>query len=107
MPTPRKYADNAARHRAFRERRQQALDQALAAKGMPAAPPIASMPGKARWQALHKQALANLQALREEMQNYHDDRSPQWQEGERGEAMAEAVQDLDEILSGLDTWDLP
>lgn len=104
MPTPRKYTDNAARHRAYRQRRQQVWDQTLESKGIPAAPPIASMPGRARWQALHQQALVNLKTLSEEMQTYHDERSPEWQDSDRGETMAEAIQDLDEVLTGLETW---
>src|SRR5438876_1084625 len=107
MPTPRKHADNAARHRAYRQRRQQTWREALAAKGMPAAPPLATLPSKARWQALQQQALANLKVLREEMQDYQDERSAKWQEGDRGQALLEAGEALDDILVELEGWELP
>lgn len=102
MPTPKQHEDAAARQRAYRERQAAAREAELKAKGLPVAPPISTMPSKARWTALEAQAKATLQTLRDEMENYHSERSESWQESERGEAFGDRIQALDEILSALD-----
>jgi hypothetical protein len=93
---------NAERQAAWRRRQGAARASERAAKGLPGAPVLATMPGTARWQALIEQARAALETARDEMQAYFDDRSETWQDGERGEAMQERLDALDAILSDMD-----
>lgn len=101
MPTPQKYANNADRQRAYRQRLAQAREQERAAKGMPAAPPIATMPGTTRWNALFETARATLQLARDEMEEYYNDRSETWQESERAQGMQEKIDALDGIIEEI------
>jgi hypothetical protein len=73
-------------------------------KGLPALPAIATLPGRARWQASLTAAQALLEQVSQEMQSYFDDRSETWQESERGEQFTEhleAVTNLAEELQSL------
>ena len=101
MPTPRKYTDHAARQRAYRQRQAQARLQEIREKGLPPAPPIPTMPGTARWQALLDRASNEVATTLSEMQDYYDDRSEQWQESEKGDAMQNAIEGLELILDAL------
>lgn len=101
MPTPKQYADRAARQKAYRERMAQARQEEQEAKGLPSAPPIPSLPGTARWKALHAQAVAALETMQAEMQGYFDDRSEAWQEGDRGEAFRDRLDDVEAALDAL------
>lgn len=101
MPQPRVHADHAARQRAYRERQRQARAAELTAKGMPPAPPIPTMPSRQRWDALIEQARAALETARDEMQAYWDERTPAWQEGEKGEAMQARIDALDGLAEQL------
>jgi hypothetical protein len=104
MPIPRQYANDADRQRAYRQRQAQARQDELAAKGLPALPAVATMPGKARWTAMLDQATTLLQTLHDEMENYHSDRSEEWQESERGQEFSsnvEAISDLADAASQL------
>jgi hypothetical protein len=106
MPQPKQHASAAARQAAFRVRREQARQADLARKGLPALPPISSMPGWPRWKASFQAAQQLMAASLSEMQDYFDERSETWQESLRGEehqtkiASAEAVQEaLSDLLS--------
>jgi hypothetical protein len=103
MPTPRQYASNADRQRAFRQRMQEARRTALVTNAPPP-PAIPTMPGTARWKALHAQAQAAMQTMLDEMQAYHADRSETWQEGEKGEAFETMMNDAEQILDSLDNF---
>lgn len=102
MPTPRKHPTGAARQAAYRARQAAARDRERTAKGLPAAPPIPTMPSEARWRALIEQARTALETARNEMEGYVDERSEAWQEGERGEAMRERIDALDSVLSDIE-----
>ncbi len=105
MPTPRQYATRADRQRAYRQRQSQARTDEQAAKGLPPLPAIPTMPGKARWEAMRDQAATLLETIRDEMQAYHDDRTEQWQESEKGEEFTtkmEAVTELAEAANQLE-----
>jgi hypothetical protein len=52
MPQHRQYSDAAAKQRAYRARQAQARRDELRAKGLPPAPPLPTVPSRARWQAL-------------------------------------------------------
>jgi hypothetical protein len=102
MPTPKRYSDPAARQRAYRERQAQARLQERCQKGLPATPPLATMPGERRWQTLLEQAQSALSCVQTEMQAYYEDRSEPWQEGERGEALLERLDGVESLLCDLE-----
>ena len=101
MPTPRHYADAAARQRAYRERQQQARADERLLKGLPAAPGLATIPSEPRWQALLACAVSALETAVSEMQPYHAARSAVWQESERGEAWLERIDHLENLVNSL------
>ncbi len=105
MPTPRRYASRAEQQRAYRERQAEARQAERAAKGLPAAPAIPTIPGKARWEALIASALSALDASRDEMQVYFDERSESWQESERGEELRERIENLERIIESFEELD--
>jgi hypothetical protein len=105
MPRPRQTPDQilsrAEIQKAYRERQKQAREQELRQKGMPASPPIPSMPGTPRWTAMLDAARAQIETARDEMQSYYEERSEQWQEGEKGEAMQEQLERLEAAIEAL------
>lgn len=101
MPQPRIYTDAAARQRAFRKRQAQARSEERAAKGLPPAPPITTMPSRARWAGLQEHARVALQTARDEMQAYQDERTEAWRDSERGQAFADQLADLEQIIEDL------
>ena len=105
MPQPRQHADHAARQRAYRARQAAARRAELQAKGLPPSPPIATMPSRARWQALLAQARLALETVRDEAQAYYEDRSDRWQEGDRAALLSDHLAALEHLLTDLD--DLP
>jgi hypothetical protein len=102
MPTPRRYASHAERQAAYRRRVAAARQHELQAKGMPSLPRVPNLPGTRRWAAMTEQALVLLQTIQEEMEEYHEQRSQQWQESERGEAMGERLQALQEVIAAVE-----
>jgi hypothetical protein len=105
MPTPRQHADHAARQRAYRARQAQARRDELQTKGLPPAPPLPTLPSRARWQALLAQARLALETVRDEGQAYYDDRSDRWKEGDRAALLTDHLEALEQVLADLD--DLP
>ena len=93
MAQTRVHDSAAARQAAYRARQAQAAQRAQ--QGLP------SLPGTARWKALLQQAQWSLQTTCEEMQSYAAARSESWQESERGEAFAERLTAMEEVLSSL------
>jgi hypothetical protein len=91
MPQPRKYANRAAQQAAYRKRQAHEQQRLMASKGLPLLPAISTIPGHARWNAMLLQAHTLLTDAADEMQEYHDDRSEEWQESEKAEAMLERV----------------
>jgi len=63
MPTPRKYKTDAERYAAYRQRKKEARNRELQAKGLPPLPGIPTIPGTRRWRALKWRAI-NRTALR-------------------------------------------
>ena len=103
MPQPRRYADHAARQRAYRARQEQARLADQQAKGLPPAPALSTLPSRARWQALITRAQLALETVRDEMQAYADERSDAWQQSERAEALADQIEALSTVLDDLET----
>jgi len=101
MSQPRQYADNAAKQRAYRARQADARRREQGAKGLPLAPPLPTLPSRARWQALLARATCSLETCRDEMQAYYDARSERWQDGERAAALLEQIESLEQALEAL------
>jgi hypothetical protein len=101
MPQPKKHASAAERQAAFRARRELARQIALASKGLPSLPEVASIPGWPRWNATFRMAHALMDGAVNEMQEYFDDRSEIWQESERGDDHHERIASVEAVLEAL------
>ena len=101
MPQPRKYETRAQQQAAYRKRRAVAGQELLAKKGLPPLPAIPTIPGNARWSAMIEQAHMLLSQAIIEMQNYHDDRSEQWQDSARAEELLAKLEHLQETTAQL------
>ena len=102
MPQRRKYENDAARQAAYRCRQARAREQDRAEPRLPSLPAISSLPGTIRWNAVIRRCTDLLALIRDESSSYYDDRSESWQEGDRGEAHAERVEALTQIVDGLE-----
>jgi hypothetical protein len=92
MPQPRKYASRAAQQAAYRKRQAREREALLASKGLPLLPAISTIPGHARWNAMLVYAQTLLTDAADEMQEYHDDRSEEWQETDKAETILERIE---------------
>jgi len=101
MPQPRKYANRADQQAAYRQRRIVSDRALLAQKGLPALPAIPTMPGNARWNAMIAQAHRLLSEALVEMQDYHDDRSQEWQDSSKAEDLLAKLEHLQETVDQL------
>ena len=99
--TDKQRAQTALRQERFRLRQELIRQAEQAAKGLPALPRIASLPGHARWRSMVAQASLLLETASAEMQSYHDDRSEAWQESSQAEALLERIELLQETVSQL------
>ena len=106
MPRPRQTPDRtltrAEIQKAYRDRQKQTREEELKQKGMPASRPIPSMPSTPRWTAMLDAARAQIEAAKDEMQTYFDERSEEWQNSEKGEAMQEQLERLDTAIEALE-----
>jgi hypothetical protein len=105
MPQKRKHPDNAARQAAYRVRAERARVQQCAQKGLPPLPTLPSLPGSARWKAAIRSALQLLSLVHQEMSDYFEQRSEDWQESERATTHQERVEVLEELLATLEQLD--
>ncbi len=103
MPQPRKYSSTADKQRAYRERQAATRAQELQTKGLPPLPAIPTMPGERRWSLMEQQARTTLQAMYEEMRGYYEERTEEWQESEKGEALQARIDALESIITDLDS----
>lgn len=113
MPRLRKYASDADRQAAYRQRRnQRQLATALSGNGTLLAAELADLPrtghsNRANYRRRHRLVLIavdDLRAVGREMQEYFDRRSENWQEGERGEEFSdlrETQEQAQELLEDL------
>ena len=101
MASETQRAQIAARQQRFRRRQADARRTEQQAKGLPALPAIPTMPGNARWSAMIDQARTLLSLAVIEMQNYHDDRSEQWQDSAKAEEMLAKLERLEETMAQL------
>jgi hypothetical protein len=91
MPAARKYESAAQRQAAYRLR--------CKTRGGP--PMSAATAGSAyhRWETMRKQALSILEQITGEMEVYFDQRSETWRDSARGEAFAEMMDSLADIVA--------
>ena len=101
MPQPKKHASSADRQKDYRKRCARARQVELTGKGLPPLPAIATMPGRQRWSASLNAAHELVERTVEEMQEYFDERSEEWQEGERGEEHQERIDAVQTALDAL------
>ena len=101
MPQLRKYESRAEQQAAYRQRKILAEQAALSQKNLPPLPAIPSMPGHARWKAMLLLAHQLLSGAAAEMQDYHLDRTEQWQESSRAEEMLDKIESLNELADEL------
>jgi len=59
------------------------------------------MPGNARWSAMIAQAHLLISEAVVEMQDYHDDRSEQWQDSAKAEELLAKLERLQETMDQL------
>lgn len=102
MPTPRQYPNPAARQAAYRQRLAESRRREQEARGLPPLPPLATLPGTRRWEALLRQAQLLLETTAEEMQEYYEERSESWQESARGEAFLARLQAIQEAQAAVE-----
>ena len=102
MPTPRRHPNRAEQQAADRQRLRQARTQELLHKGLPPVPPVPTMPRRRRWDAAAQQALRLMQTIRNEMQDYYDERSDEWQESQRGEEFTERLQAVEDLVAAIE-----
>jgi hypothetical protein len=101
MPQPRKHATPAQRQAAYRARTEAARSAQLVERGLPSLPSIPTRPGTPRWNAALRYVMGMLTTVQTEMQDYFEDRSESWQEGERGEAHQERLTSVEAALDAL------
>jgi hypothetical protein len=101
MPQERKHASSAGRQAAYRKRCERARRIELAAKGLPALPAISTMPGFRRWNASIETARELIERTVDEMQEYFDERSEEWQESERAEEHQEKIDSAQTLLDAF------
>ena len=101
MPQPKKHTSAAARQAAYRLRCEQARQAALAAKGLPMLPAIAALPGSSRWNASFAAAKELIASTLSEMQDYFDERTEKWQEGDNGGECQEKIDSTQILLDAF------
>lgn len=105
MPAPRKYENAVAKHAAYRKRQAEARRLELSRKGLPALPVIPTMPGNSRWTKMLEEAGALLSMVVDEREAYHDDRTDEWQESDRGETFVEQTDAIRAIVEAIEDLD--
>jgi|SRR5580658_8372370 hypothetical protein len=101
MPQPKLHASAAARQSSYRNRQEDARKSVLAAKGLPPLPSISTLPGWPRWKASVDAARALLQQALDEMNDYFNDRSESWQEGDRGDEHQQRIASMEAVIDAI------
>ena len=101
MAQPKTHTSHAERQAAYRQRCQEAVRQRLQEKGLPALPPISTMPGVTRWRKAIASATTLLSMVSDEMETYHGDRSADWQESDRGESFSACLEAVTEARDAV------
>ena len=102
MPQPKRYPTNAKKQAAYRRRRKTETQAQFDAQYLPPLPTVDGMPGIVRWRRAIQLAQQLISTVQQEMDDYYDSRSEQWQESERGEEFQERKQAVENALQELD-----
>lgn len=68
---------------------------------LPSLPGVSNLPASRRWSVSVDRAKTSLESTLAEMAAYYDDRSAEWQDGEKGEAFQEKIDALTEAVEKL------
>ena len=93
MPTPKKYGSAAERQAAYRQRQK--------TQGGSPTSMVAAGSAYRRWEGMRGQALGILEKAAGEMEVYFEGRSEVWRESDRGEAFAEMMESVRDIVEAL------
>jgi len=99
MSRMRKYSTNAERQAAYRNRQSEASTPPLY---LPALAPLSTVPSTGRWKMAIDLAERLLLTVSEEMQDYSDNRSERWHEGDIAQRFHENLDQVNEIRDQLD-----
>ena len=102
MPRPKLYRNRAEQQAAYRQRTKRAQEQISRQKGLPTLPAIPTMPGTPRWRAAIEYAQALVIQIVDEMQNYHDDSSGNWQDSQKATDLQERIDALQTIADQIE-----
>ncbi len=105
MPQERKYISRAQRQAAYRQRCKCARQIEQTSRGLPALPAISNFPGWPRWKASIRMVRELLQQTTDEMQEYYDERTEEWLEGDRAEEHLDRIDSVQEILDTVSELD--
>ena len=106
MPTPKKHNSNAQRQAAYRKRQDVARQIERQQKGLPPLSAIPTMPGTRRWTHMLEHARILVDTVKQEREDYYDERSEAWQDSDKGADFQQGNEALDAVLdaiNGLDT----
>lgn len=101
MSTEKQRAQIAMRQQQFRRRQADARRAEQQAKGLPALPPIPTIPGNARWGAMIEQARTLICEAALEMQSYHDNRSERRQDSDKAQDLLARLEHLQDTMDQL------
>jgi hypothetical protein len=107
MPTPKKHNNNAQRQAAYRKRQELARRIECQRGGLPPLPVIPTMPGTRRWTHMLEHARTFFEAVKQERDDYYDERSEAWQDSDKGSDFQEDTEALDAVLDAIDGLDTP
>lgn len=107
MPTPKKHKSNAQRQAAYRKRQELARHAERQQEGLPPLPVISTMPGTRRWTRMLEHARTLIETVKQEREDYYDERSESWQESDRGYDFQQNTEALDTAIDAIDGLDTP
>ena len=99
MPRMRRYSTNAERQAAYRSRQRQTQVPPL---HLPALAPLSTVPSTARWKMAIDLAERLLANVAEEMQDYSDNRSERWHEGDVAQRFHENLDMVTDVKDQID-----
>lgn len=99
MSRMRRYATNAERQAAYRLRQREATNPPLY---LPALAPLSTVPSTGRWKMAIDLAERLLQTVAEEMQDYSDNRSERWHQGDVADRFHENLDQVNDIRDQID-----
>ena len=107
MPTPKKHKSNAQRQAAYRKRLELARQMECQRGGLPPLPVISTMPGTRRWTHMMEHARTFVENVKQEREDYYDERSEAWQDSDKGADFQQGTEAFDAVLDAMDGLDTP